>query len=391
MSQHLPAPECYAMSDDLRFARITDAIYEAALDPALWPDVLDGVRRLLNATAAHVMYHDHHARGGSIAADCGLDPAMVLAYVRHYHALDPWAKAATPASVVAGRAILGQSLVPHADLVKTEFYADLARPFGVTRALGGQLDQATPGLVSALVVNRPDAADEFAPRDAVTMERLLPHVRRALTIHRELVRLRAVHGGLAEALDAIRAAVVLVDRRLRVHSMNAAARTMVEVNDGLSSIDGILRIAAPGPRGRLHHLVNRSEATPRLDRGGQLDDCVAVPRPSGRPPYLLVVTPLTSRVGLDLGKAAVAALFITDPAASLHPPELRLQQLFGFTPAEARIAAALSNGLAPDGIAAALGLRINTVRWHIKRLLGKTGASTQAQLVRLLLAAGTVR
>lgn len=379
------------MSEDLQFARLTGAIYDAALDPAMWPHVLDGVRRLLNATAAHVMYHDHHARGGSIAADAGLDPALLAAYVQHYHALDPWAQAATPSSAVAGRVILGQALVSHAELVKTEFYADLAKPFGVTRALGGQLDQVVPGLVSALVVNRPDAADEFAPGDAVTMARLLPHVRRALTTYRELGRLRASHGALVETMDALRVAVVLVDRLLRVHTMNAAARTMVEVADGLSITDGILRIAAPDPRGRLRHLVNRSEATPRLEGGGQLDDCVAVPRPSGRPPYLLVVTPLTSRVGLDLGKQAVAALFITDPAGALQPQEKRLQQLFGFTPAEARIAAALANGLAPDGIAAALELRINTVRWHIKRLLGKTGASTQAQLVRLLLAAGTVR
>ncbi len=373
------------------FARITNDIYDAALEPSIWPSVLEGVRRLLSAPTAHLLHHDHQNQGGVIAAHSGLDPEMLRAYAEHYHALDPWAQAARPVTVVAGRAVLGQSLVPHAAFVKTEFYSDLARPYGVTRALGGQLDSALPGVVSALVVNRGDAAPEFTARDAATLERLLPHVRRALTTYRQLGRLRTGQRALAQTLDVLRVAVVLVDRRLRIHSMNASAEAIVAENDGLSQGDTTLRVDAPVARTRILRLLGRRDPTPGLDAQGRVDDCVAVPRPSGRQPYLVVVAPLTSRIGLDLGEGAIAALFITDPAGVLKPPEHRLQQLFGFTPAEARVAAALASGLAPDGVADALRLSINTVRWHVKHLQAKTGASTQAQLVRLLLAAGTVR
>lgn len=379
------------MPDDALFARVTNDIYDAALEPERWSAALEGVRHLLQATAAHLLYQDHRGGDGLIAVNSGLDPDMLRAYTEHYHALDPWAKAVTPETVVPGRAVLGQSLVPHARLVRTEFYNELARPHGVTRALGGQLDSARPGVASALVVNRSDEAVEFTPDDAATMERLLPHVRRSLTIYRQLARLRVAEGALTQALDGLGVAVILVDRRVRIHSMNAAAEVIVADNDGVSRDDASLRIAAATARQQIQRLVTRADPTPRLAVGGQLDDCVAVPRPSGRRPYVVVVAPLTSRVGLDLAEGAAAALFITDPEQALQPSERRLRQLFGFTPAEARVAAALAGGLAPDGVAEAFRISINTVRWHVKRLQAKTGASTQAQLVRLLLAAGTVR
>lgn len=59
----------------------------------------------------------------------------------------------------------------------------------------------------------------------------------------------------------------------------------------------------------------------------------------------------------------------------------RLQKAFGFTPAEARVAAALAAGESAAGMARRLGVQVNTVRAHIKQVLGKTGTVGQAQAV----------
>lgn len=59
----------------------------------------------------------------------------------------------------------------------------------------------------------------------------------------------------------------------------------------------------------------------------------------------------------------------------------RLQKAFGFTPAEARVAAALATGESVAGMSKRLGVQVNTARAHIKQVLGKTGTMGQAQAV----------
>jgi len=62
-----------------------------------------------------------------------------------------------------------------------------------------------------------------------------------------------------------------------------------------------------------------------------------------------------------------------------------LARLHGLSPAEARLAAALSRGSSLADYAEAASLSINTVRWTLKRVFVKTDTHRQAELVRLLM------
>jgi len=64
-------------------------------------------------------------------------------------------------------------------------------------------------------------------------------------------------------------------------------------------------------------------------------------------------------------------------------PEL-LQGLFDLTPAEARLARALMQGLTTAGAARQFGIAEATVRTQMKSLFAKTGQSRQSDLVRML-------
>lgn len=65
-----------------------------------------------------------------------------------------------------------------------------------------------------------------------------------------------------------------------------------------------------------------------------------------------------------------------------------LQEQHGLTRAEARVAARLAEGMAVPDIARDLRVTVETVRTHLKRAYGKTGARRQAELVRIVLALG---
>jgi pimeloyl-ACP methyl ester carboxylesterase/DNA-binding CsgD family transcriptional regulator len=61
-----------------------------------------------------------------------------------------------------------------------------------------------------------------------------------------------------------------------------------------------------------------------------------------------------------------------------------LEQHFGLTPAEARLAQQLLLGLNTEEAAAQLGVSINTVRTHLKQVFAKCGIKRQAELMRVM-------
>lgn len=79
-------------------------------------------------------------------------------------------------------------------------------------------------------------------------------------------------------------------------------------------------------------------------------------------------------------------MFVSDGS----PPRsvaARLRRVHGLTPAEARLAAALLEGVTLDDYAERAGVTWNTVRTHFANARNKVGARNHADLVRKLLAA----
>jgi DNA-binding NarL/FixJ family response regulator len=74
---------------------------------------------------------------------------------------------------------------------------------------------------------------------------------------------------------------------------------------------------------------------------------------------------------------------IVDPE-DLSPSERDLADLFGLSPAESRLAAALTTGKRLSDIVAASGLQITTLRTQFSSILRKVGVEWQADLARVL-------
>lgn len=62
-----------------------------------------------------------------------------------------------------------------------------------------------------------------------------------------------------------------------------------------------------------------------------------------------------------------------------------LYDAFALTPAEARVAFALLDGISLQAYSDEAGIRISTVRWHMRNALAKTNCANQRDLVRLLI------
>ncbi|TIW77403.1 MAG: helix-turn-helix transcriptional regulator, partial [Mesorhizobium sp.] len=69
---------------------------------------------------------------------------------------------------------------------------------------------------------------------------------------------------------------------------------------------------------------------------------------------------------------------------SMVPSPTLLAGLFDLTPAEARLASALSQGRTLTEAAASANITVKTGRTYLERIFAKTGTRQQSQLVALL-------
>jgi DNA-binding CsgD family transcriptional regulator len=86
-----------------------------------------------------------------------------------------------------------------------------------------------------------------------------------------------------------------------------------------------------------------------------------------------------------LGGAPAVIVCVTDTEAGMKLPEQRLRDLFGLTPAEARLALALFEGATLNEAAETLKVSRFTAQNHLARIFEKTGANRQATLIQLMM------
>ncbi len=345
-------------------------VYEAAAHPEGWDSLLEDVARSMRGTAPGLFLLEPESGAALLERAPALDPGWQRAYDDHYHRVDLRRKALNgrPEGTVSA----GHALVPDEVLERSEFYNDFLKPQGFFH-VALALPIRSRDRVAALRVIRRRTDEPFDEADLAPLHALVPHLRTALHLHCELSEARRLSAGLSDALASLGVGAILLDAAGRVAFANAEAERLLAAGDGLSVRRGRLRFAAAHEDAELHRLVAGS-----APGGGAL----AVTRPSGRPSLEARVIPLTAAPGgLPTGAAALVFVRESERACTLDPHVLR--GLYGFTPGELRVAVLVAEGRRPVEISRALGISVETVRSHLKRLYQKSGASGRAQFVRM--------
>jgi FixJ family two-component response regulator len=212
-------------------------------------------------------------------------------------------------------------------------------------------------------------------RVAAAVDRALERYSERRNTEQLLRDLLAQHGSLLELLDRLPQAIVLCDASCRAILLNQSARSLVASHELYVDDQHCLGAGTAEETRRLRELVIEAaldrdgrSATLLLDRGDS-------------PTLSLTIVPLRSNAdGL-----AVAAVFLCDPRRRATTTEEMLADLYGLTPAEARLSSLLMSGRSIDEAAQELSITANTARTHLKHVFAKTHTSRQGELVSLLL------
>jgi DNA-binding CsgD family transcriptional regulator len=344
-------------------------VYEAATQPEGWDAVLEDLARGMRGTAPGLFLLEPESGTALLERAPSLDPSWQRAYVDHYHRLDLRRRELNRRP--EGTVIAGHALVPNEVLERSEFYNDFLRPqdfFHVALALPIRRRER----VAAIRVIRRYAEDPFSEADLALLRALVPHLRSALHLHCELSEARRLSAGLSDALASLGVGAILLDTAGRVAFANAEAERLIAAGDGLSVRCRRLRLDSAREDEALHRLVTGASG------GGAL----AVSRPSGRLPLEARVIGLPVAAGLAApGAAALVFVRESERACALDPAALR--GLYGITPGELRVAVLVAEGRRAAEIGRELGIAVETVRSHQKRLYEKTGARGRALFVRM--------
>ena len=179
--------------------------------------------------------------------------------------------------------------------------------------------------------------------------------------------------------------LVLVGADGGVILTNAVADTILNAGRGLKNSRGRLTAESRADHDILAARIKdcaekqgpqeRHEAWPPLaiEQDGTEHPITVLVRPG--PPFAPLTAPLIR----------TAIIVLRDPARRDFGQPAALERLFHLTPAEARLASLLANGVSVEDAAAQLGVTRNTVRTQLQAVFAKTRTNRQGDLIRLIL------
>jgi DNA-binding CsgD family transcriptional regulator/PAS domain-containing protein len=355
---------------------VIGAIYDCAIDPALWPATCRKIADLSESTAGGICVHDlRHAQNDQLFV-FGYQPEF-LERLGNGYAQSPMAIS----DIVSDNGDVSTLSMPRFEILESRFYREVMQPFGLLDLIWFPALR-TGSRAASMHASRSGEAPHYQQREISLFRLLSPHVCRALAIS-DALDIRSLKSEMLEkTLDGLAAGVFLTARDGRVVHMNAAAERQIRTGSSIRIVKDRLFPTDPAARAALSKAI---EGSARDDAGtGLSDHCVAIPDAEGAG-YLATLLPIErgQRRGVLAPFAASVAVFMQDPVQAPLMPGEAFARLYKLTGGELRVLSALAQGLGGKDAATMLGIGEATVRTHLQRIFSKTGMPRQTDLLRL--------
>lgn len=368
-----------------QYSALLDELYEGPLEPYPFQAFLRQLRVLLDLNFVTIIMRPPDVAddglilsSGDNLAPTNLDLAeQAAAYTYNYYAMDPFNN--TPLDKV----IVIDDVIPADQLLSNEYYTLCMLPHGIryTAALDLLCDN---GQRISVRLCRPANARPFSAEEREFIGLLCSHIRRAVSTSTKLVQLDSERQLYARAISGRDIGIAMLDKTGRIMRTNAAADRLFKDKDGISRVHDEIHLKQGELNDRLRALIQDTLAAQQRDETVPVQ-ALAVPRPSRKNDYELVVKTVPVDRYLEQRNTPHLTVFISDPATHVAISARTLITLYHLTPAEATLSILLADGKSLEDIAKASGITLNTARAHLRSVFQKTGVTQQSMLVSLVL------
>lgn len=356
---------------------VIDTLYEAALHPEKWAGALAALSDVMGAIGATIVPIGTWTSVRSIASR-SLEEAN-LEYQQGWWQHDTATARVMARGIRPGTVGTDRTVMTEEEIRRDPFYNEFLRRHGIQQPLAAIARVQEDHLV-AISVQSGLKRELFQKDDLDAMTALSPHLGRAVAITTSLVEARELTADLAAALQRVDLGLILLDRHGNVRHVNLMAEQLL--GDGLVVTNRRVHASSRRDDARLQGAIRNVLPGHALPPSGG----VVLRRPSGKAPLHIELAPVRPRSdvmeAISFGGGG-AMLLVRNLEPKLKDVQHHLRAL-GLSPAEARLAEAVGQGVTLRDFAEIQGVSYETARTHMRSIFAKLGIGRQAELVALV-------
>lgn len=370
----------------IRISQLLLDLYSCPTEQGRWPAVLDQLCRTLRVSSAVIQVllpTGDRLRSRWMVRDSRSEAARAL----HDRYLSD---AVNPRMLVKRPALgSGEGVLRDRDLFAPDdpLFADLQRRLAATglgHFISARVRMSDDEALSLVLHREANDAQDFTKREERLALDLMPHLRQAVQLTGTLLDAQRQVCDLHESMDSFRLGLLICNADGSSCWLNEAAEHLLE-RRGVLWLNGDRQLTARSAKETL--ALRQVIASAAHDVPGSDDPHLLVLRGNGRDALQVRCHGLghdTAVAGQTFKPQGRALVMLRNPNSDSSLPPDMLRQLFGLSPAESRLAAALCIGSTLNEYAAQAGVAVGTARYQLKQVMAKTQVSKQSQLVQRL-------
>lgn len=358
------------------YDRVITQIYEAALVPAQWDRALTQMITEFaprNWEVAFLMWERHTPPSGRFLGSAGVNPMAHDVYINSFAGNNEWSFSSRKLPV--GQVAHTDQLVRRQRFYDSSMYRDFLQHWGYGVAIIGMLDRHGPDQLG-LVLPGPIEREPGELLTAVPF--LLPHFQRAARISRRIAEADLRTSAATSLLDSSPYSVFALAPDMYMLLANSSAQAQLEHSPVISLRSGRLHVADAAAQLKLEAMSkgldpDRTFSVTLVDDAGQS--------------YIYTALPVAPQLGDQFENSAGGAtlMLIGGQRVGVSGQLVeQLEQSFGLTAAEARLAGHMLEGGGLQGYMRDRSVTIHAARFLLKSIYAKTGVRNQAELTAYL-------
>lgn len=353
-------------------------VYSAAGGFAAWDQALISIAEFCEVENASLVINDPRLRLTEVFSP-RVNPEVITDYSDIWWTKDPTIRATANAPV--GR-ITSLEAYGRARFLASEFHNDFWALSGIgVERLASKL-VVRDGAFASLVIQSGQKNDVMDRHQTRAFAAILPHAVQATAIMRRLQALKLAREAAELAAQHGSGFAIPVDAQLRPVVADDHTEAALTAVPGLQLRGGALILGDRGADAKLRRLVSGCATPDAGVRGGVL----RIGTDDAPDRFMIEVLPWNEPDhSAGMIQRPVALVLVSDRQTQRDNDRRRIENQFGLTPAEARLATELLAGGGRGEVAARLGISDSTARSHLSRIFDKTGTRRQSELVALIL------
>lgn len=369
---------------ELPHGRLFEQIFSTVTDPGAWSAVLRELIACTNSRSARLLVMNADATRVVSSLKENLDDSYHRQYTEYYVNACPWRpelRQKPPGRLYSTYLHFSCS---QSDFLRSEFYNDWAGPQDIHHGVCGTIYQDADRTVQ-LLVQRTGGQGHYTEQDTAFINQVVPHLHHAFQLSGQIADRCARAEAIALAAEGETLPYFLLDYSLRVIHCSPGAEELLGEETPLTFGNGQIVSTDEFSNQRLQRLLREclaaADSRAFHSSGGSLE----VPRTDGAGLQLLVRPIHPDIPALTAKPAGYVVVYVYDPEAGITVDPECLRRLYTLSEAELRVAMAMLATTDPAEVAKRCFISLHTVRSHLKAIFAKTGAKSQADLMKRLL------